>query len=257
MFTPSKLPEAEEQFVKAKEDFLKEKKPDYLNFKGVIEAEVNGNLEKFEPKLAEAIKARIEEAKKKGVYEPIKNIVTSEKLLEAQREKQYEQYMRLMGEVEARNVARRSSMDWMERNYQSPMSTESRPRQVQINPSETLSYKDNPANTDAMALGMSIEHAAIQMKDGTVFKGNNHYEAMQYLLDKFPNFKDWTKIKDGFTTNSGKFVERAEALQISDKAKQIPDDIYIPSRRSGRLMSEDLMHLREQRIKSYEPHKTD
>lgn len=134
MFTPKGLEEATQQFEKAKADFRGNKNLEYLNYKGVIESEVNGNLEKFEPKLAEAIKARIQEAKDKGVYESIKNIVKSEKLLAEQREKQYEQYMRLMGEVEARNVALRSSMDWMERNYKSPMSTESRPRYSQIDP---------------------------------------------------------------------------------------------------------------------------
>lgn len=145
MFTPKELPAAQAQFEKAKEAFKKDKKDDYLNYKGTIEAEVNGNLEKFEPKLAEAIRERIQEAKDKGVYEPIKNIIKSEKLLAAQREKQYEQYMRLMGEVEARNVSLRSEMDWMERNYKSPMSTESRPRQIQI------TGRNDPVKMDAMS----------------------------------------------------------------------------------------------------------
>lgn len=65
-------------------------------------------------------------------YKRLKNIVMSERLLRQQSEKQYEQYMRLMGEVEARNVQTRMNYGQTERDLVPPYRTESRPRPVQI-----------------------------------------------------------------------------------------------------------------------------
>lgn len=132
-YRPQGLDKAIKDFEKAKEEFVKQAPDALVKYEGVVQAEVNGVLKNLSPELQEVIAQKIQQAKDEGVYNNIKNIVASEKLLMEQSAKEYELYSRLAGEVEARNVQARMDMGVMERLLKSPRSTEDRPRFVQQN----------------------------------------------------------------------------------------------------------------------------
>lgn len=69
---------------------------------------------------------------KPAVYKRLSNIVDAERLLQKATEEHYEKYMRLMGEVEARNVQARLHMSTMDRQLNPPKSTQDRPTFSQI-----------------------------------------------------------------------------------------------------------------------------
>lgn len=93
----------------------------------------------------------------------------------------------------------------------------------------------------------SIHSAAIRTKDGEVHIGVNHSEAYMNALEA-GKLKPSDSLHDedqGFMTNTGRFVSRHEALDIADKAKQIPSidhtDKYTQKYwKSLGLISEDL-----------------
>lgn len=136
-FKPPELPRAIEEFEKAKKwfnDTMAEKKIDPEIYRGAIEAEINGNKEAFKnnPEVSRMINRLIEDAKKKGIYSSLKNIIQSEKLLAEEERRVFEVYQRLAGEVEARNVQTRIDFGIMDRMLKSPIQTQDRPSFVQI-----------------------------------------------------------------------------------------------------------------------------
>lgn len=65
-------------------------------------------------------------------YEKMKLLVQTEDALRKGERKNVESYMRLMGEVESRNVEKRQFFDKFDREFNSPLRTQDRPSDVQI-----------------------------------------------------------------------------------------------------------------------------
>lgn len=135
MFMAKEFEQVTKQFEEAKQWFNEKAKQ--LNvepnlYRNAIKAEIEGTLKDLPEEVQKTAQVLLEDAKAKGVYNNLKNIIKSEKLLEDHKAEAFEKYMRLKGEVEARNVQHRMYMDAIDRKYNSPISTESRPRMVQI-----------------------------------------------------------------------------------------------------------------------------
>ncbi len=82
-----------------------------------------------------------------------------------------------------------------------------------------------------------IESAAIRYK-GETFIGRAHYNAWLLMTAKYPEMVNSQEGReDGFMTNTGRFVNREEALKIAEKA----DELSVERGHEGsRLYSEDL-----------------
>lgn len=63
--------------------------------------------------------------------------------------------------------------------------------------------------------------ASIKYKDET-FEGQTHFNALQGLLEKYPK-PDYNQLKEGFTTDKGRFVSREMALELARNSGQITD----------------------------------
>lgn len=67
--------------------------------------------------------------------------------------------------------------------------------------------------------GEKVGRAALKYGD-EIFTGVNHGDALDKILSKMQDF-DYKHVSDGFITTHGRFVSRAEALEIAEQAKQV------------------------------------
>jgi len=80
-----------------------------------------------------------------------------------------------------------------------------------------------------------IAHAAVEMKDGRIYKGKTHFDIVKDMTDE----QIGSGIRnDGFVTSSGRFVSREEAMNIMRFNDQERTPLYNPKR--GYLTSEDV-----------------
>ncbi len=112
-----------EALRKAEEQGVSKKEID--SYLGSIQAEENGLLknlstDKKYASTVSSINERLAKAKELGIYDSLKNIHKSERLIQEAEAKAYSQYRNLAGEIEARNV--QSRIDWTdaERSYINP-----------------------------------------------------------------------------------------------------------------------------------------
>lgn len=127
MFRPAGLDEAETFFNKVKEDTLKE-----TLGKGYTPEHIEALINHADDHLANGTPLN-EFMKENPVGKKIVNIVKAQRLLDDAAEKHFEQYQRLMGEVESRNVQARLNYDKFTRANIPPGRTEDRFRELQIN----------------------------------------------------------------------------------------------------------------------------
>lgn len=86
-----------------------------------------------------------------------------------------------------------------------------------------------------------ITSAAIKYKD-EIFSGRTHAHAWRDMTAKYPETVMLDDRGDGFLTNTGRFVDRKEALEMAEKAEQLAEpreDV------GGLLSSEDLKNTDE------------
>lgn len=86
-----------------------------------------------------------------------------------------------------------------------------------------------------------IKSAAL-IHNGETYEDMNHGMALGRIMDKYPDV-NMKSIKDGFTTNRGRFVSREEAFDIANSNKQIDPKVLnsIPKGQTDNmLLSEDL-----------------
>lgn len=72
----------------------------------------------------------------------------------------------------------------------------------------------------------TIEYVAVKLPNGEIIKGNTHpeiYEKAGLLSVHFGEKSVPKGLKDGFVTNTGRFVGRNEAAKIAKRAKQISE----------------------------------
>lgn len=82
-----------------------------------------------------------------------------------------------------------------------------------------------------------IQAAALRYKD-RVFIGKGHIDAYDALERVFTSSIDMKEVEQGFMTDSGRFVDRNEAAEIAEKAKQYKFGVKIQE--PGSLQSEHL-----------------
>lgn len=90
-----------------------------------------------------------------------------------------------------------------------------------------------------------VDKAALQY-GGKTYTGMNHGYALQDIMNEHGSSDniDFKAVKDGFTTNTGRFVSREEAMDIAKAQDQIDQKVkgqMAPD--SSMLLSEDLSHL--------------
>jgi hypothetical protein len=92
----------------------------------------------------------------------------------------------------------------------------------------TLTAGFQPPSAEVKKSGKEyIERAAIKLKDGQIFTGAAHYQAVDEAVGKKllayedENLAD--KYTDGFMTNTGRFVDRAEAAKIAQSVGQLAE----------------------------------
>lgn len=117
---------------KAKDKNLSDK-----DFQAMYQAVRANEIGEVPGSIKERVDLLIKSAKYYGIYNDLVKTIQGDNLLLNHRAKAYENYARLMGEVEARNVQARLDFGLMDRFLKSPRSTEDRPRFVQ---------KDNRSN---------------------------------------------------------------------------------------------------------------
>lgn len=67
----------------------------------------------------------------------------------------------------------------------------------------------------------SIAWAAVRDKDGRIYQGAIHKDAENAAVNMNKGIGPDTIFEQGFTTNKGRFVSRAEAAQIAEKSGQV------------------------------------
>jgi hypothetical protein len=92
----------------------------------------------------------------------------------------------------------------------------------------TLTAGFQPPSAEVKKSGKEyVEKAAIRLKDGKIFTGAAHYQAVDEAVGKKllayedENLAD--KYTDGFMTNAGRFVDREEAAKIAQSVGQLAD----------------------------------
>ena len=162
-------------------------------------------------------------SKELGIYVDLKKVVKGEDIKQNYENLLFQEYERVKGEVEARNVQTRKDMGYFDRFQKSPRSTEDTPRENQRwSPYDPSSMKDLSESRSASP----IKSAAIVI-DGKTYEGINHFDAMQKAIKEGNDLKG--KIDSGFITQEGKFVDRDEAAKLVNM--------------EGPLISEDVPHL--------------
>ncbi len=67
-----------------------------------------------------------------------------------------------------------------------------------------------------------IALAAIRLKNGSIFTGATHADAVELVANAYP---DEARIldfaEDGFTTTRGRFLDREHAYDVAQKAEQV------------------------------------
>jgi len=139
MFLPQELPTAVKQFEEAATESIKQMREKgfsddtILKYKQAIANEESladpiwGTRNGVRSNLEHTIKV----AKEKGIYNSLKNIIKSQKLIDEAEAAAYERYRRLSGEVEARNVQTRINFNDLTRILNPGRVTEDVPRHLQ------------------------------------------------------------------------------------------------------------------------------
>lgn len=131
MFKPKELPYLEDTFKKGKVDYERQitesmgvLPTDIVHFKNAVRTELTDPKSKY---VLDEWRKRNPEAVSK-----IELLVKTEEALKKNEAANVEKYMRLMGEVEARNVERRQFYDKFDRELTPPWRSQDRPDNVQI-----------------------------------------------------------------------------------------------------------------------------
>jgi len=84
-----------------------------------------------------------------------------------------------------------------------------------------------------------VGKAALRTDSGEVFEGHNHGDAFEKFQAKYPNETNFLNVDQGFTTSSGRFINRDEAFTLAKQMDQFKDKGIAPLKAFG-LLSEDL-----------------
>ena len=86
-----------------------------------------------------------------------------------------------------------------------------------------------------------IAQAALFFK-GKLYTAAHHDDALYQLGRDYPDWQDKyaDEIREGFTTNTGRFVDRNEAKNIADKADQLLQSMSENRRNDAELDSYDI-----------------
>ena len=71
----------------------------------------------------------------------------------------------------------------------------------------------------------TITASALKYND-EIFVGQTHADAWNLMTSKYPESVLSNVRGDGFITSTGRFVERAEALEIAENAQQIDKGVH-------------------------------
>ena len=135
-FLPDNFKSLKKEFETVREDALKQIKDsgidrDELNsLLGSIQMEQNGLLKELSSDkkkygtTVKTVEKNIAKAKELGIYDSLKNIHKSEKLIRDAENKAYEQYRKLAGEIESRNVQARLDYSKLKRILNNPKNFE-------------------------------------------------------------------------------------------------------------------------------------
>ncbi len=74
-------------------------------------------------------------------------------------------------------------------------------------------HTESPKNKEETISAAAIEY------EGEIFRGRNHAEAIMEMEMKIPDYEP-NKVRDGFVTSTGRYVERDEALEIAKRQGQ-------------------------------------
>ena len=77
----------------------------------------------------------------------------------------------------------------------------------------------------------TVESAAVKTKEGKIIEGPTHFNIIEKMTDK-----QIDRAVEGFTTSSGRFISREEAMSMVKRNKQL-----VPKSRRDFLIAEDLI----------------
>lgn len=180
------------------------------DFRRIVELHDEGNLT---PGLQERVDSWMKKMDPEDVSR-MRNIIESEKIIDKENAAAFEKYQRVSGEVEARNVQTRMDFNDIRRRFETPHATEDRPRFVQTDSKASKAMMDTPEK---------VAQPAIKGQDGKVYTGVNHGDAYNKYEGTFKDVfdKGRNKYEEGFTTSTGRFVDREEAMKIAKKNDQV------------------------------------
>lgn len=104
----------------------------------------------------------------------------------------------------------------------------------------TYKPTENPVVPKPKSAPEKVNSAAIKFEDGHVIEGKSHFDAVQKSFETGHDKKLDSAI-DGFTTSTGRFVDRREALKIFEAAEQEATKFHRPD--SFGLRSESVMDI--------------
>lgn len=138
MFHPKAWEGAMKEFETAKEWLKREVQNKGANefMMGSLQTAIRGELDVGYKSLHPHYQKTIDHAKTVGLYQPQKNIIEAERLIDKATIEWHDKYKALMGEVEARNVQDRMDYDRTLRKLLPPGRTEKIPRFMQVDPKD-------------------------------------------------------------------------------------------------------------------------
>lgn len=260
MFTPTGLQEAISMWRKAESDLIHEavhthgiKAWDF----GIMQSDVGAYLK---GSTAPKVLQRVNDLKGVGdLFDRMVNIEKGRELLKQQSAKQDEQYRRLMGEVESRNVQRRLDMSPAERDTQHPFSTEDRPGFVQIErgtgfgkgmgsevtpirraANDNISPEEfvNKFKEDLPKYNTELDTSPLDrmLKDNFYQNVTKPHEEFIAAYDKLHEFGEWMSKKENYSEfNVARYNKMGKELSelngdTWEPVKYIPKNEYVPSK---------------------------
>lgn len=144
MFAPKAWEGAIKEFEKAKEWLEQEVKNKGASSEMIrsLQTAIRGELDSGYKSLHPHYQKTIDHAKTVGLYQPQKNVIQTERLIDKANIEWHQKYEALMGEVEARNVQARMDYDKTLRKLLPPGRTEEVPRFMQTDPKD-LGYSSS------------------------------------------------------------------------------------------------------------------
>lgn len=218
MFKPQKLVEAEAHFNKVREDTLTD-----LLGKGYTPDQLNLMVKHVDDHLATGAPLN-KLMTESPTGQKIVNIVKAQRLIDKAAEEHFEQYQRIKGEVEARNVQARLNYDKFTRANVPAGRTESRSRELQIDrPEEGATLQSGGAGVKYNMLNDIYNKLT-----GSTTGETNVTETKAEPLSKYPDWIDAKRAIDagfGYGTGLEPYVQAEVARVYKSAGAGRPEDV--------------------------------